>query len=72
MRIDNLKRREDEEIAAQALVHLAADTSESIRRRLAVVAEELRTAAATAATEKDRLLRLATVFEHHSKPGDRP
>ena len=72
MRNGNLKRRDDEEAAKQALVYLAADPSEVIRRRLATVAEELRHAAAKAEMEKDHLLRLANDFEHHSKPGERP
>jgi len=52
------------------LVDRACEESYNIRRRLAVVAEELRQAATTAGTMGESLLALAAKFEQNATAGD--
>lgn len=71
MLAEDFKRHYDEErTLGHALVARASEKSNIIRQRLAVVAEELRQAAATAGNGSEGLLKLASQFEHNSKPGD--
>lgn len=59
-----------DDAAAHSLVERASERSCMIRQRLAVVAQELRQAAATGDSRSEGLLALAQKFEHHSKSGD--
>jgi hypothetical protein len=69
--VEDLRWRYDSEGAiARALVDDACERSGHIRRRLAAVAQDLRQAAATAGSGSEGLLKLASKFELHSRPGD--
>lgn len=71
MYMEDFKRHYDEErTLGHALIARASEKSTIIRQRLAVVAEELRQAAATAGNGSEGLLKLASQFERNSKPGD--
>lgn len=67
---DFRERQAAERAAAQALVTDAQLKSEAIRQRLAVVARDLRAAAATAGAGRDNLLNLASRFERQSRAGE--
>ena len=69
--LENFRWQFDSERAfAPALIERASEGAVHIRTRLAVVAQELRQAAATAGPRCDGLLKLASTFEQNSKPGD--
>jgi hypothetical protein len=63
-------RHDSERAVALSLIERASEGAVHIRTRLAVVANELRQAAATAGPRCDGLLKLASKFEQHSRPGD--
>jgi len=63
-------RHDSERAVALSLIERASEGAVHIRTRLAVVANELRQAAATAGPRCDGLLKLASKFEQHSSPGD--
>lgn len=67
---DFTRQNDEDRDIANALIGRASEKSDLIRRRLAVVAEELRQAAATAGDGCVGLLQLASKFEQNSKPGD--
>ena len=70
MSTDRNERQAVERVAAFALVCEAQLKSESIRRRLAVVAGDLRIAAAQSEIGSEHLLNLANRFERQSRAGD--
>lgn len=67
---DLRERQAEEQAKAAALMTDAQLKSAAIRRRLAVVAQELRAYAATAANGNETLLNLANRFERQSRAGE--
>lgn len=61
-----------ERAIAHDLLKRASEKSSIIRQRLAVVAQDLRQAAATAGVGGEGLLRLANQFEQNARSGDNP
>jgi len=70
MATDRNERQAAERVAALALMCEAQLKSEIIRRRLAVVAGDLRVAAAQSDLGGEHLLNLANRFERQSRAGD--
>ena len=70
MNKDRKDWRAGERVAALALICDAQLKSEIIRRRLAVVASDLRVAAAQSDIGSEHLLNLANRFERQSRAGD--
>ena len=66
----NRWRHDSERMVTPSLIYRASEEAVHIRTRLAVVAKELRQAAATAGSKCDVLLTLASKFEQNSRPGD--
>jgi hypothetical protein len=60
-----------EQAVAHALLERASEKSGIIRQRLAVVALDLRQAAAFGGNCSEGLLRIADTFEQNAQPGDR-
>ena len=69
--LENFRWRYDSvRVVERSLIERASEGAVHIRTRLAVVAKELRQAAATAGPGCDGLLKLARQFEQNSKLGD--
>jgi len=69
--VESFRWRHDSERAfAPALIERASVEAILIRQRLAIVAQELRQAAAAAGPKCEGLLNLANRFEQNSRPGD--